>query len=257
MKGKVIGGGVTVLLVLVILLVLFIPRTAVFRKTFKGKCGKFPQQSHRCEVMLRTFEYAYVGKDPRYFPESNYDQFLNDNPFTHDNSKTMLWSSTKGLVHDYAEGTGCFITLEDTLLGSIMDGLTWCGLKGSEHTFDLFCKIDPRNNPVISFWRRVSARFAAYAGGVVTAMLDGSQKNPYDPKSVFAIEVNNLHAYKVSRLDVVLLTDKENVNKCDNESLQNLRNIVNQKGIDYNCKSVARSRVRQCIKENVACGACW
>lgn len=46
--------------------------------------------------------------------------------------KTMLWSDTKDLVHKFTERTKLFITMEDTLLGSVLDGRTWCGLKDLE-----------------------------------------------------------------------------------------------------------------------------
>ena len=39
----------------------------------------------------------------------------------------MFWSKTKELVHDFTERIDCYITLEDTLVGSVADGLTWCG----------------------------------------------------------------------------------------------------------------------------------
>lgn len=43
----------------------------------------------------------------------------------------MFWSKTKDLVHDFTEKKDCFLTLEDTLLGSVVNDLTWCGKEGS------------------------------------------------------------------------------------------------------------------------------
>lgn len=43
----------------------------------------------------------------------------------------MFWSKTKDVVHDYNGKTSCFVTMEDTLLGSVLDKLTWCGKEGS------------------------------------------------------------------------------------------------------------------------------
>lgn len=43
----------------------------------------------------------------------------------------MLWSKTKEMVHDFTKKKDCFITLEDTVLGFVLDGLTWCGKEGS------------------------------------------------------------------------------------------------------------------------------
>lgn len=43
----------------------------------------------------------------------------------------MFWSKTKDMVHDFTGRRGCFTTMEDTLLGSVLDGLSWCGREGS------------------------------------------------------------------------------------------------------------------------------
>lgn len=42
----------------------------------------------------------------------------------------MFWSKTKDVVHDFVRNK-CFVTLEKTLLGSVLDGLKWCGKEGS------------------------------------------------------------------------------------------------------------------------------
>lgn len=48
--------------------------------------------------------------------------------------QTMLWSKTNELVHKYTakdeDKKDCF-TLEDTLLGYILNDERWCGKKGS------------------------------------------------------------------------------------------------------------------------------
>ncbi|KAL7373717.1 hypothetical protein ABVT39_013305 [Epinephelus coioides] len=237
-----VGVGVLGVGVVVSVLVLFIPQTVQFRKTFMRRCEEFPQHNYSCKDTLDTFEGAYVDKEPFSFSEQNYDPLFEKIPFTHASSKTMLWSDTKALVHDFTKKRDCFITLEDTLLGFVMDGQKWCGLKGNKETFSVFCELVKNNNPVISFWKNASARFAAYASGEVTAMLNGGLKTPYNPNSIFAsIEVKRLFSPKVTRLTIVLLTDKENVKKCnENESLQNLKNELAQKGILYSCKEVTR-----------------
>lgn len=44
----------------------------------------------------------------------------------------MFWSKTKVVVHGFTEKRkDCFVTLEDTVLGYALNGLTWCGKKGS------------------------------------------------------------------------------------------------------------------------------
>lgn len=44
----------------------------------------------------------------------------------------MFWSKTKDVVHAYIRSTSCFVTMENTLLGSVLDGLSWCGKEGSK-----------------------------------------------------------------------------------------------------------------------------
>lgn len=43
----------------------------------------------------------------------------------------MFWSKTKEVVHAYNQKTKCFSTMEDSLLGLVLDNLTWCGKEGS------------------------------------------------------------------------------------------------------------------------------
>lgn len=43
----------------------------------------------------------------------------------------MFWSKTKDVVQDFSRKKDCFQTVEETLLGSVLNSLTWCGKKGS------------------------------------------------------------------------------------------------------------------------------
>ena len=43
----------------------------------------------------------------------------------------MFWSKTKNLVHDLTKNRDDVFALEDTLLGSVLDDLQWCGEKGN------------------------------------------------------------------------------------------------------------------------------
>lgn len=41
----------------------------------------------------------------------------------------MFWSSTYVIAHEYANIGKRYVTLEDTLLGYVVNGMTWCGQK--------------------------------------------------------------------------------------------------------------------------------
>ncbi len=43
----------------------------------------------------------------------------------------MFWSRTQETVHNFTKKKDCYVTLEDTVLGAVADGLTWCGKDGS------------------------------------------------------------------------------------------------------------------------------
>ncbi|KAK3603742.1 hypothetical protein CHS0354_023356 [Potamilus streckersoni] len=42
---------------------------------------------------------------------------------------TMLWSGSYVISHEYAEASRRYFTLEDILIGYVVNNLTWCGQK--------------------------------------------------------------------------------------------------------------------------------
>ncbi|KAM4606300.1 ADP-ribosyl cyclase/cyclic ADP-ribose hydrolase 1-like [Polymixia lowei] len=172
----------------------------------------------------------------------------------------MFWSKTKDVVHEFTEKRDCFVTLEDTLLGFVLDGLTWCGDEGSSETFTTGCPgwSDCENNPVRSFWNRVSAAFADIACGDVTAMLNGSIAIPFSPTSIFgSIEVKRFTSTKMKSLNVVLVTQEKDGTNCTNASLKDLRQELDPR-IKYSCKEVTESQIQDCSSHpEKPCGACW
>ncbi|XP_034562863.1 ADP-ribosyl cyclase/cyclic ADP-ribose hydrolase 1-like [Notolabrus celidotus] len=253
-KTLAIGGSITVAVAVVIVVpsVLLTPRTAQFRAAFVEGCEEYGEASYTCEKILNTFEQAYVGKDHCGFAEENYNQLFASNPFSHQCGRTMLWSGTEDVIDRFAENSGDVI-LAKTLLGSVLDGLEWCGAEGSKNTFIYLCKTcDP--NPVSSFWRTASAKFAEYACGYVNAILDGEITEPYYSKSHFAsYEVPNLQPYKVTHLSVLLVT--ESGGHCDCESLGTLRQDLDYR-ISCSCHAATRSTVKKCMEQNTTSDDC-
>uniref|UniRef100_A0A3B4F4K2 ADP-ribosyl cyclase/cyclic ADP-ribose hydrolase n=1 Tax=Pundamilia nyererei TaxID=303518 RepID=A0A3B4F4K2_9CICH len=196
----------------------------------------------------QTLFQAYVDKDPCKVLVEAYDPLIAAAPFKPQCNKTMFWSKTKDVVHGFTDKRkDCFVTLEDTLLGSVLDGLTWCGKEGSKDTFTSGCPgwSECENNPVCSFWICASAAFADVACGDVTAMLNGSINTPFNPTSIFAsVEVPRFNASRVKKLNVVMVIQKNNISDCTNASLKNLQNQLDP-NITYTCKDV------------ITCAACW
>ncbi|XP_028290241.1 ADP-ribosyl cyclase/cyclic ADP-ribose hydrolase 1-like [Gouania willdenowi] len=228
------------------------------KPVFLSRCEKF--SGNNCQKIWDAFQQAYVNQDPCKVPVEAYDPLIAAAPFKSECNRMLFWSKTKDVVHDFTEKKDCFITLEDTLLGSVLDGLTWCGKEGSSDTFTTGCPgwTDCENNPVRSFWNRASAAFAEAACGAVTVMLNGSIATPFHPASIFAsIEVKKLNATRAKNLNVVLVTDEHIVANCTNPSLKDLKKELD-KGIKYNCEEVPQSQIEACASNPMApCGTCW
>lgn len=109
--------------------------------------------------MWEAFEGAYVGRDPCNVPMEAYDPLIATVPSkaecnrvkdaqsclnTHQPisikvmrnnlflAQMIFWSKTKDVIHGFTSTRDCYLTMEDTLLGSILDGLNWCGREGSK-----------------------------------------------------------------------------------------------------------------------------
>ncbi|TMS08984.1 ADP-ribosyl cyclase/cyclic ADP-ribose hydrolase 1 [Larimichthys crocea] len=229
-----------------------------FHTTFRERCEK--AEGYDCQKLWRAFEQAYVGRDPCQVPMEAYDPFIAEAHFKPACNRMLFWSKTKDVVHDFTNKRDCFVTLEDTLLGSVVDGLTWCGKEGSSETFTTGCPgwTDCVNNSVRSFWNRASAAFGEAACGDVTAMLNGSIETPFSPYSIFAsIEAPRLSSSRVKKLNVVLVTQPDSVTNCETASLKDLQKELDQ-GIVYNCQEVPEAKVQECASNShIACGACW
>ncbi|XP_028425525.1 ADP-ribosyl cyclase/cyclic ADP-ribose hydrolase 1-like [Perca flavescens] len=260
MEKKLIILGVGVVAVLI--LIVAVPLGVMFwplKPTFIDRCKEL--NGYDCETWWGAFEQAYVGKDPRKVHMEDYDNFIKAVNFSAEPNKLMFWSKTKDVVHAFTKKKkDCFLTVEDTALGYMLDGLmSWCGKEGCTKTFrKIGCPGWKENNAVGSFWNRVSAAFADAARGDVTAMLNGDIDTPFNPNSTFAtIEVKRFDSPKVKSLTVVLVTGKSAVTNCKNASLKDLQREL-KKGIAYNCKEVTEAQLEECSSNpERPCGACW
>ncbi|KAM9712273.1 ADP-ribosyl cyclase/cyclic ADP-ribose hydrolase 1-like isoform 2-T2 [Menidia menidia] len=215
----------------------------------------------KCEQLWDAFQNAYVKKDHCKVPMEAYDLLMTLAPIEPLQDKAMFWSKTKDVVHDFTGKTDCFVTVEDSLLGSVLDGLTWCGKEGSSETLTTGCPDWNKcpNNTVSSFWKRISTAFADAAKGDVTVMLNGSITKPFDDKSIFAsVEVERLKSPRIKNLKVVLVADKKAGTKCKNGSLKTLQEKLEKKKIKYDCKDVPQSQIKKCSSNGKkTCGSCW
>ncbi|XP_063062483.1 ADP-ribosyl cyclase/cyclic ADP-ribose hydrolase 1-like isoform X3 [Engraulis encrasicolus] len=214
-----------------------------------------------CEKIWESFKQAFVGKDPCDVPPESYDPLMRMTFQVTTCDRTLFWSQTKDMVHNFTAKRSCYSTLEDTLIGFILDGLTWCGRKNSQEVLTEGCPgwTDCVNNPVRSFWNRASAAFAGCAHGKVSVMLSGSTPTAFNPNSIFgSVEVKHFNSTIMSDLKVLLVTTESDTKTCESDaSLKDLQKALDPK-IKYQCEIVPQTNIQNCIAQpQIACGDCW
>ncbi|XP_002746011.1 ADP-ribosyl cyclase/cyclic ADP-ribose hydrolase 1 [Callithrix jacchus] len=215
-----------------------------------------PEMRHvDCQNIWDAFKGAFISKHPCKITEEDYQPLLKLGNQTVPCNKTLLWSRTKHLAHQYTEIQRDVFTLEDTLLGYLADDLTWCGEFETSEINYRSCpdwRKDCSSNPVSVFWKTVSRRFAESACGVVHVMLNGSCSNIFDKKSTFgSVEVHNLQPEKVHTLEAWVMHDGRGDSRdlCQDPSIKELELIISKRNITFSCKNIYRpDKFLQCAK---------
>ncbi|XP_031439465.1 ADP-ribosyl cyclase/cyclic ADP-ribose hydrolase 1 isoform X2 [Clupea harengus] len=204
----------TVILAVTLGLTLGTTSSGSLKETIINRCNTYLKDNgatsqNDCEKIWDSFTQAFVGKDTCDVPPDAYDSLIHSVSQEPACNRMLFWSKTKEIVHAFTEKRSCYVTLEDTLLGFLLDGLTWCGKNESQEIFTTECSSwsDCVNNPVRSFWIQASAAFAASACGDVSVMLNGAIDMPFNPTSTFAsVEVKNFNSSIMNSLIVLLVT---------------------------------------------------
>ncbi|EFB27875.1 hypothetical protein PANDA_004359, partial [Ailuropoda melanoleuca] len=111
--------------------------TAHFYEILMGRCYTYtqivrPELGHKdCQKIGKAFTSAFLSKDPCSSTEQDYEPLMELTNQAVPCNKTLFWSKSSQLAHDYTRVRQNMFTLEDTLLGYMADGLRWCGDSGS------------------------------------------------------------------------------------------------------------------------------
>ena len=213
--------------------------TPMLQEVFLGRCawamsskGKTGQAETlaKCTALWNTFE-ALTAHTPLNSPTwsrngSSFDSFFRLSNFSTPKDKAIFWSGTEHRVHEvspvYDWPTGNqrrFWTMEDTIGGSIANGLRWCGGPDG-YDYDS-CPAWPETRGTDSFWAGASTAFAKGVSGAAFAMVRGVEersdcnpdKGSCDPgrpafrdTSFFATyELPNLSPERVTNFTVLLI----------------------------------------------------
>uniref|UniRef100_A0A452T2Y5 ADP-ribosyl cyclase/cyclic ADP-ribose hydrolase 1 n=1 Tax=Ursus maritimus TaxID=29073 RepID=A0A452T2Y5_URSMA len=184
--------------------------TAHFYEILLGRCYTYtqivrPELGHKdCQKIGKAFTGAFLSKDPCSSTEQDYKPLMELTDQAVPCDKTLLWSKSSQLAHDYTRVRQAMFTLEDTLLGYMADGLRWCGDSGSSAAG--VWQLNLRSEEWWAFF--FSFKFAEDACGVVHVVLNGSISNTFDERSTFGrVEVFNLRPEKVHRLQAWVMHD--------------------------------------------------
>ncbi|XP_020735495.2 ADP-ribosyl cyclase/cyclic ADP-ribose hydrolase 1 isoform X1 [Odocoileus virginianus] len=219
--------------------------TADFQKIIQERCDDYTQQiqpgarSRNCQGIKQAFTSAFISKDPCKATKEDYKPLLDLAYTTVPCNKAVFWSKTKELAHEYAKRRG-LLTLEDTLLGSLADGLSWCGEPGSPDLNYQSCpdwKKDCRTNYFSVFWEALSERFAENVCGTVQVVLNGSIENAFDKMSIFGrVEAPNLRQMVTLKAWLVHDPGKPPSDSCSGPSIKELESILNQRSVRFICR---------------------
>ncbi|KAM5284902.1 ADP-ribosyl cyclase/cyclic ADP-ribose hydrolase 1-like [Hipposideros larvatus] len=234
--------------------------TPHFPEIILGRCYAFTEirqlelRHKDCQKITKAFMDAFLSKDPCSSTKQDYQPLMELTNETVPCGKTLFWSKSSELAHQYTRVHQDLFTLEDTLLGYIADGLRWCGDAGSsEINYDSCPKWGTKctNNAFSIFWDTVSKRFAENACGAVQVVLNGSISNPFNKNSTFGrVEIYNLRSEKVPTLQAWVMHDIGDRNaSCSSSSINDLKLILSNRNIKFTCQENYRPlRLLQCVQ---------
>ncbi|XP_027400875.1 ADP-ribosyl cyclase/cyclic ADP-ribose hydrolase 1 isoform X1 [Bos indicus x Bos taurus] len=228
--------------------------TADFQKIIQERCDTYTQtirpgsRSRNCQAIRQAFMSAFISKDPCKATKEDYNSLINLAPPTVPCGQQVFWSKTKELAHEYAKRRR-LMTLEDTLLGYLADGLRWCGEPGSSDLNIWSCpdwRKDCRTNYLSVFWEVLSERFAESACNTVQVVLNGSLEDAFDSMSIFGrVEAPNLRPQVELEAWLVHDTGKPPSDSCSGSSIRKLKSILDGRNVKFRCMDNLRNKLTQ------------
>nr|XP_060633932.1 ADP-ribosyl cyclase/cyclic ADP-ribose hydrolase 1-like isoform X2 [Anolis sagrei ordinatus] len=245
--------------------------TPHLREIVLGRCYNYVAtvnselRNKDCLKIWELFEKAFMYKDPCSITEKDYQPLMDMARHSIPCNKSLFWSKTGNLVHRYTKANQDFVTLEDTLLGYIADGISWCGDPSSPGINYKSCPkwTECESNPGTIYWKMASKMFAEAACGTVQVMLNGSiETGAFRNDSIFgSVEIRNLNSDKISGMYVWLMHDIDGPQSefCGGRSITVLKEILKKQKIRVFCEDNYRPvQLLQCTSspEHTACKAC-
>uniref|UniRef100_A0A0B7BU80 Uncharacterized protein n=1 Tax=Arion vulgaris TaxID=1028688 RepID=A0A0B7BU80_9EUPU len=226
--------------------------TGQLEDIFKGRCLNYKITRANtltdiptvdCNELWTNFSRSWTFKDSCSQNVTSYANVFNFLNQTLPKDKALLWSGTNDFAHAFSNNGKRYITLEDTLIGFIANGLDWCGQTSAPG-------INYRSCPAYfscpgevksSYWLEASKWFASNAEGDIHVALNGSMSGnrlAYRRDSIFAsVEVPTLRSGRVKKLTAILVHDlgRPITESCGSQSLLDLKSDLHAKNIAFDC----------------------
>ncbi|OXB53752.1 hypothetical protein ASZ78_014544 [Callipepla squamata] len=216
-----------------------------------------------CLKIWESLKDAFIHKNPCNATTEDYQPLMELASHPISCNKSLFWSKTKDLVHLYTKSSHRFLTLEDTFLGYMLDGISWCGdpsapvllsqyVSSKESTMNLvqngvnvrailalyFGKWHQRWTEITKIQKFRTLDFAEAACGVVQVMLNGSiETGAFRSSSIFgSIEILNLNPDKVSEIHIWVM---HNIGGPQRNDIHLISNMLFDFHIEFNTCVVA------------------
>ncbi|XP_021252017.1 ADP-ribosyl cyclase/cyclic ADP-ribose hydrolase 1 isoform X2 [Numida meleagris] len=207
-----------------------------------------------CLKIWESLKDAFIHKNPCNATTEDYQPLMKLASHPIPCNKSLFWSKTNDLVHLYTKSSRRFLTLEDTFLGYMFDGISWCGDPSAPGINYESCPkwSECEGNPGSVFWKMASKMFAEAACGVVQVMLNGSiETGAFRSSSIFgSVEILNLNPDKVSEVQIWLMHDigGPQSESCSGYSIKKLKNILEERNFKITCEDNYRPvQLLQCV----------
>ncbi|XP_068438438.1 ADP-ribosyl cyclase/cyclic ADP-ribose hydrolase 1-like [Clinocottus analis] len=233
-----------------------------------GRCYNYislvnPSLRLDCENIWRRFEESVLRQSS--FNETvDYRQMFSAINQTWPSDGFLFWSKTRRLMESYAAIGRDFWTLGDTLVGSMFNGLVWCGRADASGFNFRSCPTwaEIKHHPVYSLWGKASQNFAEMARGNVTVLLNGSIRKAFNKESMFgSFELDGLDPCRVESVNIKVVTNLDGpfIESCNQGSVVDLIQILRSRGFHWTCTDNDETlMLLQCIQdpEQTSCQKC-
>ncbi|XP_030838240.1 ADP-ribosyl cyclase/cyclic ADP-ribose hydrolase 2-like [Strongylocentrotus purpuratus] len=218
-------------------------------------CSEEQAGLYNCSGLWDAFSSSFSYQEPCNSVPEDFDDFVSMAFVPLADNQTLFYSGMYSIAMAIGRQSSDFTNIELTMLGGLVDGMTFCGMVDAPGiNYDACPTFGSCENDVDALWKESSQYFAGQASGEVTVILDGSRADgAYRPKSFFRPqEVANLDPAKVTSLTayVVHSLNGDVTEKCVTGSLLQLQEDVATKGIKFECiDDPSITRHVQCIQD--------